>query len=384
MFVRPVVLAALLAALASAGAGCGDDGGGGPDAAVTPPDLSVEAAGPHPVGTADVTIVDAARSRDLHTQLWYPAEAGAAAAAATGFGYAEFEAEPNRTTYAGLLAAADPSCATRTAHAARDAPPAAGRFPLIAVSHCHQCTRFSTATVAERLASHGFVVIAVDHTGNTLWDQQAGGGLPLDTTTLATRVADVERALEAIVSREPVIPAAVAAAVDTDRIGVMGHSFGAVTAGMVAQQDARIDAALALAAPMENPLLPGVTVATLARPLGFLLAVEDNSITAIGNDLIRTNYQRATAGAWLGEVADAGHWSVSDLVGVIPAFAPGCGAGTRQTDGAAFTYLDAATGRGITAAYATAFFRAYLTDDAGARAYLDAGRPAGTVTVQRK
>lgn len=380
MFVRPSL--ALLAALATTTA-CGDDGGAGPDAGVAP-DLSVEAAGPFAVGTATVTLVDAARSRTLPTQLWYPADAGAAAAAATGFGVAEFEAEPNRTAYADLLAAADPSCATRTAHAARDAAPAAGRFPLIAVSHCHQCTRFSTATVAERLASHGYLVIAVDHVGNTLWDQLAGGGLPLDTTTLDLRVGDVAHAIDAVMSLDPAIPRPIAQLFDGSTVGVMGHSFGAVTAGKVAQTDARIDAALALAAPMENPLLPGVTVASIAHPLGFVLAVEDNSITELGNNLIRTNFDKATAGAWKAEVADAGHWSVSDLVGVTSGFAPGCGAGTRQTDGQPFTYLDAATGRGITAAYATAFFDAYLKAEPGALAYLDAARPSPTVTVVRK
>lgn len=381
MFVRPAL--ALVVTSLVAVAACGDDGGGGPDAGVAP-DLAVETAGPYPVGTVDVVLADAARSRDLHTQAWFPAEASAAAAATTGFAYAEFETEPNRTTYADLLATAAPTCATRTAHAARGAAPAAGSFPLIVVSHCHECTRFSTATVAERLASHGFVVVAVEHTGNTLWNKQAGDGLPLDTTTLATRVADVELALDAALGATSTLPPAVVAAIDRERVGVMGHSFGAVTAGMVAQADARVDAALALAAPMENPLLPGVTVAAIAKPLGFLLAVEDNSITELGNNLIRGNYDKATAGAWRGEVADAGHWSVSDLVGLVDGFAPGCGAGTRQTDGQPFTYLDAATGRAITAAYATAFFDAYLKGQAGALAYLDAARPSPTVTVSRK
>ena len=82
------------------------------------------------------------------------------------------------------------------------------------------------------------------------------------------------------------------------------------------------------------------------------------------------------------EVADAGHWSVSDLDGLVPAFEKGCGAGTRQTDGEPFTYLDPATGRDITAAYATAFFRATLEDDAGARAYLGRGFPDDLVTVE--
>jgi dienelactone hydrolase len=370
MFLRSLVVSALVLV------GCGDDGG-----STVAPDTTVETAGMYPVGTALFTLTDATRSRALPAQLWYPAATGTVV---TGFPIEELEDAPNRATYAGLLAAADPACPTRTALAARDAAPASGRFPIIAFSHCHECTRWSAETIAERLASHGFVVLADDHTGNTLWNNQAGDGLPLDGTTLALRVGDVRFALDQVLAEAPPVPPAVAAAVDADHVGMMGHSFGAVTAGKVAQDDDRIDAALALAAPMENPLLPGVMVASLDVPLGFMLAREDNSITEIGNGFIRTNYDKAAAGAWKIEIADAGHWSVSDVVGAIPGFAPGCKAGTRQSDGTAFTYLDAATGRGIAASYATAFFEAYLQDNAGARAYLTSLRPDGVITADRK
>ncbi len=353
-------------------AACGDD-----------PALnaSVEAAGPYPPGTRALTLTDTARARTLPTQVWYPAVAEAAPAVAAGFSVTEYETGANRTRLTELLAAADPTCPTATAHAARDAAPAAGRFPLIAMSHCHECTRFSTATVAERLASHGFVVIAVDHVGNTLWDQPSG--LPIDTTTLTLRVGDVRFAIDAALSGGDV-PAELQAIVDSTRVGVVGHSFGAVTAGKVAQDDPRVGAALALAAPMQNPLLPGVSLAELTEPLGFLVAVEDNSITEIGNNFMRDNFAMAPGPAWKAEVADAGHWSVSDLAGLTPGFAAGCGAGTRQTDNSAFTYLPTTTGRGLTAAYTTAFFQAYLSDDAGARGYLDADRPAGIATTERR
>ena len=135
---------------------------------------------------------------------------------------------------------------------------------------------------------------------------------------------------------------------------------------------------------MDNPLIPGVDLAQLHVPLFFEVAEEDNSITEVGNKLIRGNFDDATVPVWKIEVADAGHWSVSDVDGVVDAFAAGCGAGVRQTDGSDFTYLDPATGRSIAAAYVTAFFRAELEDDAGAAAYLTSGRPAGVVTADHR
>jgi hypothetical protein len=83
---------------------------------------------------------------------------------------------------------------------------------------------------------------------------------------------------------------------------------------------------------------------------------------------------------WKLEVADAGHWSFSDVDGAADIFMAGCGPATRQTDGTDFTYLDPATGRALAAAYVTAFFRAELDGDAGAAAYLDQARPTGVVT----
>lgn len=355
--------------------GC-DDGG-----AAAAPDLSLEAPGPHVVGTTRIDLTDDARGRALPLQVWYPAAPGSTA---TELPIETLEEEPNRSAYAALLAAADPACATRTLRAARDATPDPGPFPLVVISHCHECTRWSTATVAARLASHGIIAAAVDHTGNTLWNQRAGDGLPLDESTLAIRAGDVRFAIDRLALGGGGVPGGITGAIEPLAIGVMGHSFGAVTAGKVAQDDGRVGAALALAAPMANPLLPGVSIDAIDVPLGFLVAREDNSISELGNDFIRNNFAAAGPGAWKGELADAGHWSVSDLAGVVDAFAAGCGSGTRQTDGQPFTYLPAVEGRAITAAYATAFFRAHLEGDAGARAYLATPRPPAIVTVEVK
>jgi hypothetical protein len=175
-----------------------------------------------------------------------------------------------------------------------------------------------------------------------------------------------------------------AASIDATAIGVFGHSYGGVTAGLVAQDDARSGAALSIASPMDNPLIEGVHIANLHVPLAFLVAVEDNSITEIGNDLIRKqNFAMATTPAWKWEVADAGHWSFSDVNGAADLFMAGCGSGTRQTTGDPFTYLDPATGRAIAAAYTTAFFEATLRGEDGARAYLDGAHGPGVTADHR-
>jgi dienelactone hydrolase len=327
-------------------AACGSEGAA--------PDLSVEEPGPYGVGTSHEVVTDEARGRELHIQLWYRTDGEG------GFDVVDYETdETRRTVLADALAAAPPGCPSTRASAALEAPEGAGQGPLIVFSHCHECTRFSSFTIAERLASHGFRVVAVDHADNTLWDRAARTGVDLDADFLPVRAADLEFAILRHGGSGP--------------IGVFGHSFGSVTAGLVAQQNDRITAAFGIAAPMENPLLAGVEIAELDVPLGFLVAVEDNSITELGNTFIRDNHAAAPGPSWKIEVPDAGHWSFSDLVGLEP-FPAGCGDGVRQTNGDAFTYLAPETGREVAAAYVTAFFKATLHGDAGAEAYLTSQR----------
>ena len=324
-----------------------------------PIDLAVEAPGPNSVGTARFEIQDAARSRDLIAQAWYPTDA-----VASDVAIESLEIDPVRARYTDLLAAA-PACPSRTLPVTVDAPAQTG-LPLVMISHCHSCTRLSNATTAIRLASHGFAVVSVEHAGDTLWETLDGNEADIDTEELEVRTADIRVALDQVIAGGTPV-----GAVDSTRVGVLGHSMGAVTAGRVAETDPRIGAAAALCAPMENPLIAGVTLDQIAVPLMFVIAVEDNRITEFGNKFIRDNFTAATVPAVKLEIPDAGHWSVSDLDGLVDAFAPGCGDAERQTDGEPFTYLAPDAGRAIAASYATAFFKAKLLGDPASAGYLE-------------
>jgi dienelactone hydrolase len=192
-----------------------------------------------------------------------------------------------------------PSTATRADPAAQAAD---GPFPVVVFSHCSGCVRFSSVTASERLVSHGFVVLAADHAGDTLFDGLAGDPLPLSTATLQLRLSDQQALLDALEAPPSGAWAAVAELADLSRIGAMGHSFGSVTTGLLAQEDDRVRAALGVGAPMENPLLAGVEMENLDLPLLLVLLAEDNSITEVGNGLIRSNAAEPPGPAFLAEV----------------------------------------------------------------------------------
>lgn len=361
----------------------GRDGGSdaaSPDAGVSGSDYS--ARGPHPVGNARFTMRDRTFLRNLTVEIWYPAAESARAASDAGGLAAEFVPDStDALVYASLVDGAPAGCPRRTRRSAQDAAPAAGSFPLVVFSHCHVCTRFSSFSIAERLASHGIAVVAPDHEDNTLFDLLAGRGGGVSDTFLRVRASDVASVLDELLDPSAsVVPAALRGRFDASRVGAMGHSYGGATTGYLAQIDARVRAGMSIAAPVDG-VLSSQDVAAITQPFLLLLAREDNSIGEGGNVQMRANHAALTPPAWLVQVRDAGHWSFSDLCAVVDLFDPGCGPGLRQTDGTGFTYLDNGVARDLSADYAAAFFAEQLLGDPAGRELLDAPHPSGVVDV---
>ncbi len=88
--------------------------------------------------------------RPLTVEVFYPTDAAPHSTAVPD----AFLSGDQREDYAAWLAAADPDCPTATTAMVTEAEQAAGGpWPAVVLSHCHTCTRFSTFTLAARLAS---------------------------------------------------------------------------------------------------------------------------------------------------------------------------------------------------------------------------------------
>ena len=346
-----------------------------------PDPISYSETGPYPVGNVATFLADPEGGRDLDVELWYPASRDAAGA---GQQLADFGLDDEQSaSLAALLDGANGEC-VRSETGSAPAPALAdipGPWPTLIFSHCHGCARFSSFSIAEHLASHGFLVAAVDHPGSTIFDQDMLP--PIDEQTRAERAADVGRVIDALLDpADDELPTDFVGLADSTRLGMYGHSFGAVTTGAILQDDERVLAGVAIAAPVENPLLPGVTVANIDEPLMLIIAVEDNSITEFGNAAIRQNFIDANSPAWKFEFADTGHFAFSDLAGLSDYFAAGCGEGIRQTDQTPFTYHDPFEVRALTAGRVAAFFALHLLGDADAQAELEAEDPLLDIQVK--
>lgn len=348
---------------------------------------SPEERGPHPVGSRTLFLTDSARQRTLPVEVWYPADESARASEAAGEPVTNLVArEEDRPRYEALLAAAPESCPTRQVRSARDAAPAAGTWPLVVISHCHTCTRFAYASIAEHLASRGIAVAAPDHLGNTLFDALDDKALGLNRETLELRLGDMQLVLAVLLDAGAAeVPEALRGRFDAGRLGAMGHSFGSVTVGALAAVEPRLKAVAGLAAPMENPLFPSVKLEAVTQPALLVVAREDNSILEVGNDLIRENFENLAAPAWKVELDDAGHFSFTELAGIRPNFMAGCGEGKRQTNpGETFTYASIPAAVDTVRTWAAALFAAHLQESEPARAFLAAPPARAGVAAERR
>lgn len=144
----------------------------------------------------------------------------------------------------------------RTASIARDALPKAGDFPVIAFSHGHQGIALGSSELFEHWASHGFVVLAPTHVGNTATD-----GPNRETWIYHQRAEDMSRSLDALETAPEF-----AAALGSGRL-IAGHSFGGYTAYALA--GARFDVAAIEAGCAAGDLRESVCGGLDAQALGI-------------------------------------------------------------------------------------------------------------------
>ncbi len=95
-------------------------------------------------------------------------------------------------------------------------------FPVLAYSHGHRAFGGSAAHLSRHFASHGWVTVAPDHTGNLLNDDA-----PRKASIYYLRSTDLAAAVDAVAGLAD--PDPLAGQVAVDRVVVAGHSFGTHT-----------------------------------------------------------------------------------------------------------------------------------------------------------
>src|SRR4051794_15940864 len=240
----PIAILACAALLAPAAAA----------AAVTPPPPT----GSAPVGLQRLTLTDHHRSerlapgggpRRIPRRVWYPA---VSPGSAPGEVLTTAEQPTYETVFELPAGALDGLGSTTTA----DAPPAAGKPPVILLSPGWGNTSGFHDAQASDLASHGYVVVGIDHPGDTT-AVDAGGrvltmnpaGEKIQNKSAVQRVADVRYVLHHL----GVVHGA--GRLDRRRIGAYGHSMGARATAAAMYYEPSIRAGVNLDGLADEPVL---------------------------------------------------------------------------------------------------------------------------------
>jgi predicted dienelactone hydrolase len=188
----------------------------------------------HVVGHISSLLIDEARdNRLLGVEIWYPAESAT-----------------ERTTYELF-----PGISFFAAAAQENAVVAGGRHPLVVWSHGRTGMRHNYSLLCEALAARGYIVIASDHPGDTLFDWALGTG--------------------------PELAPWLTKHVDESRIAVGGHSYGGLTALATVSElhefvpDTRVHAAFMAQGYMR--ILPDELFASTAVPVLMVVANQDKT-----------------------------------------------------------------------------------------------------------
>ncbi|MGC5009271.1 alpha/beta hydrolase family protein [Streptosporangium sp. DT93] len=234
--------------------------------------------GPHPVGTTVLHLTDTSRpdpwnpdadTRELKVTLWYPT------------GQRDGQRAPYMTAGEAKLLLKDSGLSTtpydtlsdtRT-NAVRDAVPAGGRFPLVVLSPGFTKPASTLTSLAEDLASRGYVVAGIDHTyesyATTLSDGRVVECLACDSDTdpgfraglVQGRAADVSFVLDRLTTTWKH-----SRLIDRGKIAMAGQSIGGAAAVATMVKDPRVRAGI----DMDGTTYARIPKDGLSRPFMFL------------------------------------------------------------------------------------------------------------------
>ncbi|WP_285544862.1 alpha/beta hydrolase family protein [Streptomyces lavendulae] len=222
------------------------------------------------VGQEDVHLTDRSRTdpwarsgpRELMVTMRYPAQRGTGRAPAP---YMSTEEARLILADKHLDQVIDPAAfaATRS-HARAGARPVQGRYPLIVLSPGFTVPRATISSLAEDLASRGYVVAAVDHAYESAATAFPGGRIltclacdrsqgPGGHAAVAkVRAEDVSFLLDRLTARHPAWRHA--GLIDQRRIAMGGHSMGGSAALAAMTADQRIRAGFDMDGGLPDPL----------------------------------------------------------------------------------------------------------------------------------
>lgn len=298
--------------------------------------------GPYPVGTRVYELTDEAR-RELYSgveearrfmiQVWYPSEATSSTGRAPWMENAGIVA-PAIATYIDMPAYfLDHLALVKIpAYIESEVAPGDAGHPVILFSHGWNGFNAQNTGQALQLASHGFVVVGVQHTyGAVITVFPDGTVVNNNPTALASdetpteeyeRIAhklvgqwseDLGFTLEYLTELNDDPASAFFQKLDLDRVGVYGHSTGGGAAIQFCGTDTRCDALLGLD-PFMRPVSYEVIAAGVTQPSFFMFSQRwADDVDSRNNELFAQFFPQVQDSLGVVSIAGTAHYDFSDI-----------------------------------------------------------------------
>ncbi|HVN55286.1 MAG TPA: hypothetical protein VMT46_13215 [Anaerolineaceae bacterium] len=226
---------------------------------------------------------------------------------------------------------------------------ASGKYPLVVFSHGSFGTRTSNTSTFLNLASNGYVVCSIDHPHQSLLARGANGRMvtidpgfvqsvvnanagkydevtdfQLETEWMKPRIADIHFVLNTVLadargaSSDPVYQI-----IDTEKIGLIGHSLGAESAAQVARERNDVKAVVNLDADLHGEYVDSGNGQYVPNqqlyPVPILTILSDTLVRLIdavpnANTVIAVKHVTATApDAYEIDLPGTDHMSMTDV-----------------------------------------------------------------------
>ncbi|GAB2444866.1 hypothetical protein GCM10027262_64470 [Nocardia tengchongensis] len=264
-------------------------------------------------------------------QIWYPADGADTSPLAPWMPPGGLAEQRYGLTQSGV---ASDSWALAPSHSRSNAQARAGsgKFPILLNSPGLDDTAGLNTAQAEDLASHGYIVVAINHTHESFAVQFPDGRVersvvPMDSplnvladVLVPTRVADARFVLDQLVAAGhsthagPALPQHLADDLDLTKVGMFGHSLGGATTAQTMHDDSRVAAGVNL----DGPILGTVAAEGLDRPL--LMLASDTS-PWFGNPGWEAHWATNTGVKLPLRVAGTRHMSFTDEQVIVPQLA---------------------------------------------------------------
>lgn len=308
---------------------------------------SAPATGPYAVGRTTRRWIDPARPeplteapgdfREVMAEIWYPAEAG------TGLPAPYF---PDLERLAPNLAASGEVSALEVfglryirSHSRLEARVAGrGRWPVVLLSPGNGTNVEFYAGLADDLASHGYVVVGLNHPYDVAAVARTDGQIaqfvpgpqalaerePWVAERVAVRAADALFVLKQLAALDAAPADSLAGRLDLDHAAIMGHSLGGLTAAQACRAEPRLRACLNLDGLQRGgpfSVQPGAPPPDQA----FMFITKEAALPAA----LRAQFEAVRAGSYRVVLTGARHDSFTDGPLLTPALLPIAGEAER-------------------------------------------------------